>query len=212
MRITSVLFDLDGTLIDSGPLILSSFQYATKNVLGREIPDDELLAGVGGHGLEEQMRTFDTDRVEELVDVYRDHNLVEYEKVELFSGIREVVEELRERGYVLGVVTVKNRPAVDLTFDLLELKEIFDVVITGDDSIRQKPAPDPLLMALEALNESVDRAVYVGDSPFDIQASHAAGVMSVAVSWGGIHSKEKLLLENPDVIIDAPGEVLDVIS
>ena len=211
MRCASVLFDLDGTLIDSGPLILASFQYATRTVLGRVIADEEFLAGVGGHGLEEQMRAFAPDRVEELVDVYREHNLKEYERVALFPGVRGMLEHLRNDGRSLGVVTVKGRLAVDLTFSLLALDGLFDVVITSDDTPRQKPAPDPLFAALEQLGEPVSSAAYIGDAPFDIQAAKAVGARAIAVSWGGIHPLERLVAERPDAIIHAPAEVLDVV-
>ena len=211
MRCATVLFDLDGTLIDSGPLILSSFRYTTRRVLGRVIPDAELLAGVGGYGLDEQMRAFDADRVEELVCVYREHNLREYEKVALFPDVRDIVEQLRDEGRRLGVVTVKGRKAVDLTFSLLELDGLFDVVVTSDDTARQKPAPDPLLAALEELGAPAASAAYVGDAPFDIQAARAARVRAIAVSWGGIHPLERLVAQQPDVIINAPAEVLDVV-
>ena len=108
MRHATVLFDLDGTLIDSGPLILASFRHATATVLGREIPDSELLAGVGGHGLVEQMRAFDPERVDELVEIYRAHNLRESSAVSLFDGVRELLEALRAEGRAMGVVTVKG--------------------------------------------------------------------------------------------------------
>ena len=211
MRHATVLFDLDGTLIDSGPLILASFRHATSTVLGREIPDSELLAGVGGHGLEEQMRVFDAERVDELVDVYRAHNLKAYERVRLFPGVRELLEELRGQRRSLGVVTVKGRAAVELTFSLLDLAPLFDVVVTGDDCERQKPAPDPILAALEALGGAADSAVYVGDAPFDVQAARAAGATSVAVSWGGIHPLSRIAAQGPDAIVEAPQELLDVV-
>ena len=211
MRSASVLFDLDGTLIDSGPLILASFQHATRTVLGRVIPADELLAGVGGHGLEEQMRAFDAESVDDLVAVYREHNLREYENVALFPGVRDVIEQLRDEGRALGVVTVKGRAAVDLTFSLLKLNGLFDTVVTSDDTIRQKPAPDPLLAALKHLGSPAATAAYVGDAPFDVQAARAAGLRAIAVSWGGIHPRERLVAEQPDVIINAPYEVLDVV-
>ena len=206
MRCAAVLFDLDGTLIDSGPLILASFRHATRTVLRRVIPDEELLAGVGGHGIEEQMRVFDGERVDDLVSVYRTHNLAEYERVTLFPGARSMVERLRADGR-----SVKGRPAVDLTFSLLRLDELFDVVITSDDTPRQKPAPDPLLAALSVLGESAATAAYVGDAPFDIQAARAAEMRAIAVSWGGIHPVRRLVAEEPDAIVDAPAEVFDVV-
>lgn len=211
MRAGCVLFDLDGTLIDSGPLILASFRHATRTVLGRTIPDEELLAGVGGHGLVEQMRAFDGERVDELVSVYREHNIREYERVSLFPEIRAVVERLRYDRRAVGIVTVKGRAAVELTFSLLELDGLFDVVVTGDDTMRQKPEPDPIISALDQLGEATAAAAYVGDAPFDIQAARAAGVRAIAVSWGGIHPRERLAAERPDAIVDSPAEVLDVV-
>jgi len=207
----SVLFDLDGTLIDSGPLILASFRHSTRTVLSRTIPDTELMAGVGGHGLEAQMREFDEERVEELARVYREHNLLQYENVQLFPGVRDLLEELRSQDRTLGVVTVKGRAAVDLTFELLDLADLFDVAITSDDTDRQKPEPDPIYAALERVDGSVASAAYVGDAPFDIQAAKAAGVLSVAVTWGGIHPVARLEREKPDAFVSTPGEILDVV-
>ena len=211
MRRGAVLFDLDGTLIDSGPHILASFRYATQKVLRRTIPDEELLAGVGGHGLDAQMRVFSEDHVDELIHVYRAHNLQEYEKVQMFPCMRDVVEELRDDGRPLGIVTVKGRATVELTLSLLKLGMLFDVVVTGDDTPRQKPAPDPILLALEQLDEVPEGASYIGDSPFDIQAAKAANVKAVAVTWGGIHASELLICEQPDAVIDSPLEVLHVV-
>ena len=207
----SVLFDLDGTLIDSGPLILASFRHATRTVLSRTIPNTELMAGVGGHGLEAQMREFDEERVEELARVYRQHNLLQYENVQLFPGVRDLLEELRSQDRTLGVVTVKGRAPVDLTFELLDLADLFDVVITSDDTDRQKPEPDPIYAALERVDGSVASAAYVGDAPFDIQAAKAAGVLSIAVTWGGIHPVARLEREKPDAFVSTPDEVLDVV-
>lgn len=211
MRCQAVLFDLDGTLIDSGPLILASFQHATSVVLGRTIPDEELMAGVGGHGLDAQMRAIDADKADELTRVYREHNLKQYEKVRLFADIGDVLATLRSQGRALGVVTVKGRAAVDLTFSLLGLAEVFEVVITADDTPRQKPAPDPILAALARLEVEASRAAYVGDAPFDIQAARGAGVKAIGVAWGGIHPRERLKRERPDVILQHPSEVLDVV-
>ena len=115
------------------------------------------------------------------------------------------------RAAALGVVTVKGRAAVDLTFSLLKLNGLFDTVVTSDDTIRQKPAPDPLLAALKHLGSPAATAAYVGDAPFDVQAARAAGLRAIAVSWGGIHPRERLVAEQPDVIINAPYEVLDVV-
>jgi pyrophosphatase PpaX len=100
---------------------------------------------------------------------------------------------------------------VELTFELLDLADLFEVVITSDDTDRQKPEPDPIYAALERVDGSVASAAYVGDAPFDIQAAKAAGVMAIAVTWGGIHPAARLEREKPDAFVSTPGEILDVV-
>ncbi len=211
MRYETVLFDLDGTLIDSGPLILASFRHATRTVLGRVIPDEVLMAGVGGHGIEAQMRVFDGERVDELVRVYREHNLAIYHDVRAFDGIAAVLEALHREGRTMGVVTVKSRPTVDVTFQVLPLRGFFRTVVAAEDTVRHKPDPEPLRLALERLGASPAAAVYVGDSPFDIRAAKAAGMASVAVGWGGIHPLSRLEAEEPDLVVDEPAQLVDVL-
>jgi pyrophosphatase PpaX len=211
MRFETVLFDLDGTLIDSGDLILASFQHATRTVLGRTIPDEVLMANVGGHGIQAQMREFDEERADELVRVYRDHNMSIYQSVRAFDGIEEQLERLRAEGRALGIVTVKSRVTVDVTFEVLPLAAYFDTVVTGDDTERHKPDPAPLLIAIARLGARAESAAYVGDSPFDIRAAKAAGMASIAVGWGRIHPPERLEAETPDVFVDEPGELSDVL-
>jgi pyrophosphatase PpaX len=211
VRFETVLFDLDGTLIDSGELILASFRHATQTVLGRTIPDEVLMANVGGHGIRAQMTEFDAERADELVRVYRDHNLAIYHQVEAFDGILGMLDGLLDDDRNLGVVTVKSRPTVEVTFEVLPLGRYFRTVVTGDDTERHKPEPDPLLLALDRLGAEPDTAVYVGDSPFDIRAAKAAGMVAIAVSWGGIHSADRLAAESPDLMVDAPPELLDVL-
>jgi pyrophosphatase PpaX len=211
MRFETVLFDLDGTLIDSGDLILASFRHATRTVLGRTIPDAELMANVGGHGIQAQMREFDEERADELVRVYRDHNMGIYESVRTFDGIEEQLERLRTEDRTLGIVTVKSRPTVEVTFSVLPLADYFETVVTGDDTELHKPHPAPLLMALDRLGAPPESAAYVGDSPFDIRAAKAAGMASIAVGWGGIHPRERLEAEAPDVFVGEPGELSDVL-
>ncbi len=211
MRFDTVLFDLDGTLIDSGALILSSFRHATRTVLGRELAEDVLMANVGGHGIHRQMAEFDPDRVDDLVQAYRDHNVEVYRRVRTFAGIEPVLTRLKEQGRRLGVVTVKSRPTVELTFEILPLRQFFDEVITGDDVHEHKPDPEALLLAVERLVAHVERAAYVGDSPFDIQAAKAGGLAAVAVAWGGIHTRERLAAEQPDALVERPEELLRVL-
>jgi len=207
VRFPTVLFDLDGTLIDSGAIILSSFRHATRTVLGREIPDEQLLATVGGSNLVEQMRLLDGERVEELVQVYREHNEPLHENLQACPGILDLLPRLRQRGQRLGIVTAKRRASVELAFAVLPLRDLFEVVVTAEDTTRHKPDPEPIELGLARFRVAAEGAVYVGDSPFDIRAARAAGVYAVAVTWGGIHPVERLREEEPDAVVGTAGEL-----
>ena len=211
VRYPVVLFDLDGTLIDSGAMILASFRYATRAVLQREIPDEQLVASVGGKTLHDQMRALDPDRVDELVHSYREHNEPLHAELECCEGILPLLDALRPQGRRLGVVTAKRHLTIQLAFDKLGIGPYFDVVIGSDDTERHKPAPDPILKALELLDARPSDAAYVGDSPFDVRAAKAAGVYAVAVAWGQIHPVERLRAEEPDAYVESTEELLAVL-
>jgi pyrophosphatase PpaX len=211
MRFPVVLFDLDGTVIDSGAIILASMRHAAKEVLGVEPPEEELMAAVGGPGLEAQMQALAPDRVDELVTVYRAHNEPLHDQLVSCEGIDDVLVRLKEEGRRLGIVTAKRRATVELAFANVPLGHLFEVVVGGDETQRHKPDPEPLLLASRRLNVDTDDCAYVGDSPFDIRAAKAAGMHAVAVTWGGIHVRENLEREQPDAIVDTPEELHGVL-
>ena len=206
MRFPVVLFDLDGTLVDSGAIILGSFHHATETVLQRRFPDEQIMAQVGGSNLAEQMQLLAPDRVDELVRVYRDHNDPQYSELACFDGIVDVLAALKREGRRLGVVSAKRKPTVQRVFDGAGVGAYFDVVVGSDDTERHKPHPEPVLKALELLDAQPHEAAYVGDSPFDVAAARAAGVYAVAVGWGGIHR-----VEDADAVVEAPEELLGVL-
>ena len=210
MRFRVVLFDLDGTVIDSAGIILASMRHATREVLGRELPDAELMAAVGGPGLEAQMLELGGERnLEELVRVYRTHNEPLHDRIQLFPGIGELLARLKDGGCRLGLVSAKRRSTIELAFAATSIGHLFDVVVGGDEASNQKPAPDLLLLALERLGVSPADAVYVGDSPFDMTAAVAGGLYAIGVTWGRVH--DRALLTHADLIVDSPAELLDAL-
>jgi pyrophosphatase PpaX len=209
VRYPVVLFDLDGTVVDTGAIILASMRHAAQTVLGREYPDAQLLAAVGGPGLEAQMHALDPDRVDELVRVYRAHNEPLHDTIAVFEGMDSVLDELKNRGHRLGIVTAKRRATVDLAFDRVAIEHLFETVVGGDETPEHKPHPAPLLLALERMGARPGEAAYVGDSPFDMQAAKAAGMYAIGVGWGGIHAAEKLT--DADVVIEHARELLALV-
>jgi len=211
MRFETVLFDLDGTVVDSGAIILASMRHATREVLGRDYSDEELLQAVGGPGLEAQMRALAPERVDELVDVYRAHNQPLHDDLEACEGMGDVLARLQDDGRRLGVVTAKRRDTVELAFASVPLGHFFETIVGGDETERHKPDPEPLLLGAQRLGADPAATAYVGDSPFDVRAAKAAGMFAVAVTWGRIHERESLEAEQPDAIVDTAEGLLGVL-
>ncbi|WP_317392463.1 HAD-IA family hydrolase [Slackia piriformis] len=194
----TVLFDNDGTLVDTYDLILESFHHAVRNVLGHDIADEKLMAKVG-QPLSTQMWDFTDDPAvhEELLLTYREFNhRIHDERVSLFPGVREGLERLREEGLKMGVVTSKMSPLARRGLEVLEVAEFFDCLVGADSCSKHKPDPDPILMGCDLLGATPESCVYVGDSPYDLQASNAAGTLSVAALWG-MFDEDALCAENP---------------
>ncbi len=202
------LFDFDGTLVDSERLILASFRHATGTVLGATPSDEVLRAGIG-LTLEQQAHDLAGDRAKELFDVYVEHNRAYHsELLRTFDGVPEMILRLRRRGARLGVVTAKIRPTMELGFEHVPLeREWFEVLIAKEDTRLHKPHPEPLLLALELMGAAAEDAVFVGDSPFDIRAAHAAGITAAAAAWGDIFSRDVLVAEAPQIVFDSPDQV-----
>jgi pyrophosphatase PpaX len=204
-----VLFDLDGTVVDSGAIILASMRHATREVLGRDFDDAELMQAVGGPGLEAQMAVFAPERVDELVRVYRAHNEPLHDELEACAGMEDVLVRLHADGRRLGVVTAKRRSTVELAFASVPIAHLFETVVGGDETEKHKPDPEPLLLAARRMGVPPADCAYVGDSPFDIRAAKAAEMYAVAVTWGRIHDRSKLEREQPDAIADTAEELLE---
>lgn len=200
MPLKAVLFDFDGTLVDTTELIHQSMRHATSTVLGREYRRETLLNGVG-RPLSEQMKIFDAERADELLDVYRRHNEAHHDEfIREFPGVEEALSRLREAGLEMAVVTSKSRFSLEQTLNLFTgLGQLVEHFVAMEDTAEHKPYPEPLLKGLELLAATREEAAYVGDSPYDIAAAKAAGITSVGVSWGAF-PPESLREAEPDYL------------
>lgn len=206
----AVLFDFDGTLVDTMELIHQSMRHATGEVLGREIPREQLMANVG-QPLPVQMKAFDPEKVVELLESYRLYNEEHHESlIREYPDVAASLARLKDAGLRLGVVTSKRRHSVEMALNSFPaLRDVTDVFVTMEDTTEHKPRPEPLLKGLEKLgNVPPERAAYVGDAPFDVSAARAAGTRAIAVSWGAF-TDEALRKAEPDYLADDLDGVVD---
>ncbi len=203
--IKAVLFDLDGTLVDTEELILASFRYATKTVTGRDIPDEELRAKIG-QPLTVQMWDW-ADGSQEVHDAlfntYLEHNeRVHSQLIKSFPDTISVLDALRAAGLPLGVVTSKRSENALRAMKSTGIDGYFACLVAPDTFPAHKPEPEPVLHGCELLGVAPVECIYIGDSPYDLQAGRGAGCMTVAALWG-MFDREALMAEEPDYAIES---------
>jgi len=211
-RLPAVLFDLDGTLIDSIELILNSARFAFEGYSTPAPSDAEWMSGVGTP-LFEMFRRYAKDPadVEPLIARYREYQVPNHDRlVRAYDGVVDTVTHLRAARHPLAVVTSKTEALARRGIELIGIGTYFDVVIGCDSTTRHKPHPEPVLAALERLGREPGEAVFVGDSVHDMAAGNAAGVATIAALWGPF-SRAELAPSEPRVylesIVDLPETV-----
>lgn len=205
----ALLFDLDGTVVNTIPHILASFRHATAEVLGEALPDDELLRHVGVP-LARQMLFFtdDQDTADRLLAAYRTFNHATHDDMALlYDTTLETLETLATRGLPMGIVTSKSAHMAHRALDLFALGGFFSAIVTADDTTSHKPDPLPLHHAAGLLGVDVTRCAYVGDSPADIAAALAAGASAIGVTWG-VTDRDGLAGAGADIVIDDLAELV----
>jgi len=211
-RFDAVLFDLDGTLLDSVPLILSSYRHVfTEHGLPPRT-DAEVLAGLGTP-LEAMFERWvdDPALVQTLADAYIEHNLAVHDGlVRPFPGVSELVRDLHVAGIPMAIVTSKRRRGTEMGLAALGLADCFSVVVTADDVSRPKPDPEPVQQALEALGVPAASAVFVGDATHDVHAGRAAEVVTIAVTWGAA-SEAQLVESGPTHLVRDVGALRGIL-
>jgi pyrophosphatase PpaX len=207
---SAVLFDLDGTLIDTVELIVRSFQHTTAHHLGAPLDRAAVVATIG-RPLRECLEELAPGRGADLYATYRDFNRTQHDLlVQPIPGALEALVTLGERGYRLGLVTSKTRDGAQMTILRYALERYLEVVICLEDTARHKPAPDPLLHAVERLSLTPRDALYVGDSTFDVLSAQAAAMPVAAVLWGA-GTEAALSALAPSYLLRTPAELLELL-
>lgn len=211
-RYRGILFDLDGTLVDSLDLILSSYRHTMREHLGHVPPDEEWLRTMG-MPLRVQLTSFaeSPEQLEAMFQTYIEHNQAHHDRlIRLFPGMREVLSTLHRAGYRLGVVTSKIRDNALRELRTSGLDGLFDGLVSANDVQQPKPNPEPVLRALRSLDLPATDVLLVGDSLYDLQAGRAAGVHTAAALWGPF-GREYLAAGEPDYWLEHVAELLKLL-
>lgn len=212
MSIRYLLFDLDGTLIDTTDLILNCYRTSVSRLVEDPPTETEILKGFGRPLQDQLWRLYPglRDRIEEMLLLWRQAQEELHDRlIRPFPGTVEVLSELRRRGYPLGVVTSKERPTALRGMTLYGLQQLLDILVTVDDTINHKPHPEPVLKGIELMGARPEQTLYVGDSLYDMKAGREAGIKVAAALWGPF-PKEPLLEFNPDFALSSVQELLDL--
>lgn len=207
-----VLFDLDGTLADTVPLILMSYRHTMQTHLG-EAPADERWLSTIGTPLRDQLLAFARSpaEAEAMFETYTTfQRRVHDEMVSPFPGACEVLGALRERGTRVGIVTSKREEVARRTLSVCGLDAHVETLVCVEHVTRGKPDPEAVHLALQALDlrHAAGETLFVGDSPFDLRAGRAAGTRTAAVCWGAC-TRDTLVAESPDYVLERLEELLD---
>ncbi|MDF2636223.1 MAG: HAD-superfamily hydrolase, subfamily variant 1 [Pelosinus sp.] len=197
----AVLFDLDGTVLDTSDLIVSSFIHTFQKHYKRELALSEIHAFFG-KTLRAAMEYLGPDKVEELIQTYREYSLTHHDQmITIFSGVIETIQALYEAGIMMAIVTSKTKKTTLRGLKLFDLDKYFSVIIGADQCQNHKPHPEPIQNALLQLQIRPEECLMVGDSPFDLISARQAGVKTVAVRWTRV-SWETIVAEKPDYILE----------
>ncbi|MFT3878340.1 MAG: HAD-IA family hydrolase [Gemmatales bacterium] len=216
-----LLLDLDGTLVDTLGFIIDCFRRSVAPVVKRLPTDEEIVATFGPAEIEciaRLLSHFDqqsllhkplqsqhiTDSAKRFHQLYDDGHATG--RVELYPGMREVINEAKTSGWALGVFTGKGRSSALATVAHLRLTHVFDVIVTSDDVPRPKPAPDGVQKAALHVGTICSKTYFVGDNPADILSGNAAGAISVAALWGAFN-REETRNAKPAYILNSPDEL-----
>jgi pyrophosphatase PpaX len=209
----AVLFDLDGTLIDSIGLIVDAMHHAFEAFSG-PVPDDSAwMAGIGTP-LYKQLALYarNPEELEMLRERYRAYQFIHHDNViTQYPGTGDVLENLHARGLVMGIVTSKGNELAQRGLELTGLAKYTPVVVGADSVTKHKPEPEPVLLALEKLGVHADQALMVGDSPHDIRSGNAAGVRTVGALWGPF-TRDQIAPANPTYWLSNIGELPKLID
>lgn len=211
MTINTVLFDLDGTLIDTNELIIASFTHTLNHYYPEQYTREDILQFMGPP-LYDTFVEMDKTKVNEMIEMYRTHNLANHDLlVKEFEGVLETVKWLHEQNYKLGIVTTKQRNTVMMGLKLTKLDQFFDTIVAIEDVTNPKPHPEPVEKALNLLDAKPEEALMVGDNHHDIVSGQRAYTKTAGVAWSA-KGRDHIASYNPDIILENMTDLIDILK
>lgn len=211
LKVETILFDLDGTLIDTNELIIASFTHTVEKYGDRPYTREEILDFIGPP-LIDSLKKVNAEKVEDMMTTYREHNYANHEKyVEAYPTVVETIKTLKNAGFQLGIVTTKLSDTAKLGLKITGMDQLFDVLIGLDDVENAKPHPEPILKAIDELHANPMTTMMVGDNYHDIEAGHNAGVQTAGVAWT-IKGRKILEDHDPDYMLEEMSDLLKIVG
>ena len=208
-RISCVIFDLDGTLTRTNELIYATFNHVTKKYLNKEFTPVEITGMFGPPEEEAVEKMVGRERIGEAMDdFYAFYETHHSGMATLYRGIREMLEFLKSRGLILAIFTGKGKRSALISLEKFEIKNYFDLIVTGDDVENHKPSADGIRKVLKRFSLEPGEVLMVGDAVADVKAAREAGVAIAAVVWDS-YAREKVTAMHVDYLFESVAEFVD---
>lgn len=204
------IFDVDGTITSTNELIFASFNHITEKYLNKKYTFEEIVQFFGppeDYIIKQMMGEMYPQAHKDYFEFYNKNHTA---MADLYPGIKEILEIIKKKNLPLGIFTGKGRKAAIITLETLQVKDYFDLIITGDDVKKHKPAPEGLNMFVDQFKLAKERVILVGDAPADVIAAHSAGIKVASVVWDS-YAKEEVLALKSDYIFSTVEELKDFI-
>lgn len=213
-KITTVLFDFDGTLMNTNDLIIDSWRHTYRVLEDKDIDEYEIIRTFGEPLIKSMEKAFPNIPLDDCVNIYRSYHRNSFgDRITLFPGIKEMLGQLKDLGYKLAIVTSRAELTTNEALEKYEIQDYFDVVVTCDDTDKHKPDPEPVFIALKKLNSNADESLMIGDSMYDISCAKNAGVLSVLVGWAlAVTEEEKIGPDGPDFLVETANDIVKLLE